>query len=231
MILAMDTSTDVLTVSLHDGKEIIEEYSSKNKNKHSTRLMPAIDRIMKEAKVKPEQLTKIIVGIGPGSYTGIRIALSTAKTMAWTLNIPVVGVSSLKALCLSAIMSEGYVCSFLDARRGLVYAGLYDKEGKSVLPEMNIHIDQWIEKLAQYDEPITFISPDAAHFQSLIHERLGESANFGGPGHQLIRAGLLAEYGKDMAPTDPHLLVPNYLRMVEAEAKWLEAKRKSDNER
>lgn len=230
MILAMDTSTDVLAVSLHDGKEIIEEYSSKNKNKHSTRLMPAINRIMKEAKVKPEHLTKIVVGIGPGSYTGIRIALSTAKTMAWTLNIPVVGVSSLKGLSLSVI-GDGYVCSFLDARRGLVYAGLYDKEGEDVLPEMNIQIDQWIEKLTEYNQAITFISPDLASFQPLISERLGERAKFRAQGHQLIRAGLLAEYGKDITPTDAHVLVPNYLRLVEAEAKWLEAQRKSNNER
>ncbi|GEM02874.1 tRNA threonylcarbamoyladenosine biosynthesis protein TsaB [Halolactibacillus halophilus] len=226
MILAMDTSTDVLSVSLHNNQEIIEEYSSKNKNKHSTRLMPAIDRIMKEAKVTPQDLTKIVVGMGPGSYTGVRIALSTAKTMAWTLNIPVVGVSSLRALSLQA-SGDDLVCSFLDARRGLVYAGLYDKEGNEVLPEVNIMIDEWLEKLVALNKPVTFVSPDLATFQSLIRERLGERAQFKPKGHHLMRAGLLAEYGKDLAPTDPHLLVPNYLRLVEAEAKWLE-KQKAD---
>lgn len=221
MILAMDTSTDVLSVSLHNNQEIIEEYSSKNKNKHSTRLMPAIDWIMKEANITPKDLTKIVVGIGPGSYTGVRIALSTAKTMAWTLNIPVIGVSSLRALSLHAT-GDDYVCSFLDARRGLVYAGLYDKEGNEVLPEVNIMIDEWLEKLVALNRQVTFVSPDIDKFQSLIDERLGEQAQFKPNGHHLMRAGLLAEVGKDLTPTDPHLLIPNYLRLVEAEAKWLE---------
>lgn len=230
MILAMDTSTDVLSVSLHNGQEIIEEYSSKNKNKHSTRLMPAIDRIMKEAKVTPQDLTKIVVGMGPGSYTGVRIALSTAKTMAWTLNIPVVGVSSLRALSLQAA-GDDYVCSFLDARRGLVYAGLYDKAGNEVLPEVNILIDEWLEKLATFDYQVTFVSPDLDAFQSLIGERLGDRALYKPNGHHLMRAGLLAEVGKDFEPTDPHLLVPNYLRLVEAEAKWLEKQKADQHDR
>lgn len=230
MILAMDTSTDVLSVSLHNGQEIIEEYSSKNKNKHSTRLMPAIDRIMKEAKVTPQDLTKIVVGMGPGSYTGVRIALSTAKTMAWTLNIPVVGVSSLRALSLQAA-GDDYVCSFLDARRGLVYAGLYDKAGNEVLPEVNILIDEWLEKLAALNKQVTFVSPDLDKFQSLIGEHLGDRALYKPNGHHLMRAGLLAEVGKDFEPTDPHLLVPNYLRLVEAEAKWLEKQKADQHDR
>lgn len=229
MILTMDTSTDVLSVSLHNGHEIIEEYSSKNKNKHSTRLMPAIDRIMKEANVTPKDLTKIIVGIGPGSYTGVRIALSTAKTMAWTLNIPLISMSSLQGLALQA-SGDHYVCSFLDARRGLVYAGLYNQHGEVVLPEVNIQIEEWLDKLASLNVEMTFISPDLENFKSLISERLGNRAVFKAKGHHLMRAGLMAEFAKDHEPTDPHLLVPNYLRLVEAEAKWLEKQKRENHE-
>lgn len=97
-ILAIDTSNLTLGVALiKDGKVIAEHISHLKKN-HSVRAMPAIDELLKECGLKPSDLTQIAVAKGPGSYTGVRIGVTIAKTLAWSLNIPVKTVSSLEVL-------------------------------------------------------------------------------------------------------------------------------------
>lgn len=228
-ILAIDTTNDALAVALYREGLVIESYVSVNKNKHSTRLMPAIDYIMHDADIKPADLTKIVVAKGPGSYTGVRIALSVAKTMAWTLNIPLAAVSSLKALALNA-SDHTYVCPFFDARRGLVFTGLYDQAGNLVKEEVNILFEDWLQSLKTFKAPITFVSPDIEHYRGLIEETLGQAAQFLPKGHHVINPGLLATIGEKEEAVDPHQLVPNYLRLVEAEVKWLEKQVADTNE-
>jgi len=220
-ILAIDTTNDALAVALYRDGQVIESYVSVNKNKHSTRLMPAIDYIMNDANIKPADLTKIVVAKGPGSYTGVRIALSVAKTMAWTLNIPLTAVSSLRALALNA-NDDTYVCPFFDARRGLVFTGLYDQAGNIVKEEVNILFEDWLQSLKILKETITFVSPDIDLYRDLIEQVLGQRAKFLPKGHHIINPGLLATIGEHEQAVDPHQLVPNYLRLVEAEVKWLE---------
>lgn len=221
MILAIDTSTEAMGIGLFNGKEIIGEYVSINKNKHSTRLMPAIDQLMRDLQVKPKDLTKIVVGVGPGSYTGVRIAISIAKTMAWSLKIPLSGISSLQALSLN-VDTNHLICPFLDARRGLVFAGVYNGLNEEVLEEQNINMETFLEKLSSMNQTIFFISPDLEIYRTLIIDKMGESAVFLTPGNHRIRPGLLAQFGTHAKEIDPHHLVPNYLRKVEAEVKWLE---------
>src|SRR5699024_12651656 len=96
--LTIDTSNHVLGVALMKGNKVIGEFVTNLAKNHSVRLMPAVDQLMKEVDASPEQLDKIIVAKGTGSYTGVVIGRTTEKTYAWALDIPVVGVSSLKAL-------------------------------------------------------------------------------------------------------------------------------------
>lgn len=111
--------------------------------------MPAIDQLMEETGTKPEELDRIAVAHGPGSYTGVRIGLTTAKTMAWALGIPVVGISSLEAVARQGAFFNGYVCPFFDARRGLVYTGLYDSSMTVVMEETNILMEDWLNQLKE----------------------------------------------------------------------------------
>ncbi|MBU5595350.1 tRNA (adenosine(37)-N6)-threonylcarbamoyltransferase complex dimerization subunit type 1 TsaB [Amphibacillus sp. MSJ-3] len=220
-ILAIDTSNDALGIALYQNEQVIEEYISVNKNKHSARLMPAVDQLLKNAEVKPEDLSKIVVAKGPGSYTGVRIGLSVAKAMAWSLKIPIVGISSLEILSLQA-QGRGYsVCPFIDARRDLVFTGLYDSNGQIVINDQNILMVDWLDKLAEISKKIIFVSPDLKQFEDMIIEKLGEKAIFMPKGFHVTRPGLLALAGKKRPGEDVHQLVPSYLRLVEAEAKWL----------
>ncbi|MBM7543239.1 tRNA (adenosine(37)-N6)-threonylcarbamoyltransferase complex dimerization subunit type 1 TsaB [Amphibacillus cookii] len=221
-VLAIDTSNDAMGIALYQNDQVIAEYVSINKNKHSTRLMPAIVQLMKDANVKPRALTKIVTAKGPGSYTGVRIGLSVAKTMAWSLQIPIVGISSLEALSFSAKPMQQLICPFFDARRGLVYTGLFNADGEMVIEEQNILMEDWLNQIKRIEKPIIFVSPDLPKYQILIESALTQP-QWLPDGFHVARPGLLAMVGKDREGDPVHQLTPNYLRLVEAEAKWLAA--------
>src|SRR5690625_2174255 len=161
-ILAMDTSTENLTVAIAQHDEITVELTLNSKNNHSRSLMPAIVDTMAKVGLEPEQLNEIVVGQGPGSYTGTRIGITTAKTLAWSLHIPIFTVSSLKATAFLGYNFNGLICPFFDARRQSVFTGLYRSEKSQlneVYKEVNIPMVEWLNSLATFKEEILFISP------------------------------------------------------------------------
>ena len=230
-ILAIDTSNETMGIAIYQENKITAEYISNSKNKHSIRLMPAIAQLMRDVDLTPKELSKIVVAKGPGSYTGVRIGLTTAKTMAWTLNIPVVGISSLETLALQARELGHATCPFFDARRGLVYTGLYQitKDGllTASVEEKNVFFEDWLKSLKDSNQKIVFLSPDIDNYRNLIVEIIGDKAIIPEKIFHTARPSLLAIYGRDQKADDIHNLTPNYLRLVEAEAKWLEAQRKA----
>ncbi|WP_100012605.1 tRNA (adenosine(37)-N6)-threonylcarbamoyltransferase complex dimerization subunit type 1 TsaB [Lentibacillus sediminis] len=224
-ILAIDTSNQALGVAVMKNGEIAGDLTTNLKKNHSVRLMPAIDQLMREVSLTPEELDRIVVAKGPGSYTGVRIGLSTAKTMAWALNIPVVGVSSLEVLGFQGRFFHALVCPFFDARRGLVYGGVYEwKKGRlhSVYSEKNMPMEDLLSLLAEENSEVLFLSPDISLHQESIAEKLRERAVVPEAPYHLPKASHLALAGSMVEPVPTHTLTPNYLRMAEAEAKWLE---------
>ncbi|QTM98140.1 tRNA (adenosine(37)-N6)-threonylcarbamoyltransferase complex dimerization subunit type 1 TsaB [Sediminibacillus dalangtanensis] len=229
-ILAIDTSNQVMGIAILKDGLLAGEYTTNAKKNHSVRLMPAIDQLMKETEMTPEQLDRIVVAKGPGSYTGVRIGLTTAKTMGWALDIPVTGMSSLKALALQAQLTDAAICPFFDARRGLVYTGLYkNKNGALSLEEneVNILFTEWLEKLADRGEPVVFLSPDIELHRPVITDCMKDLAIIPELVSHYPRAGYLAEAGAVEDSEPVHALTPEYLRLVEAEAKWLEQQGKN----
>jgi tRNA threonylcarbamoyladenosine biosynthesis protein TsaB len=231
-ILAIDTSTQALGVAILRGDEIVGEIVTNIAKNHSVRLMPAIDNLMKEVNITPDQLDKIVVAKGPGSYTGVRIGLTTAKTLAWSLNIPIIGVSSLEALAYRTIFSESLICPFFDARRGLVYTGLYEnKDGQIELveEERNTQITEWLDRLATKEQQIIFLSPDIEKHDELIKEKLGSRAIIPSLAYHIAKPSDLALAAKGKQDDETHTLAPNYLRLAEAEANWLKQQEDKKN--
>ncbi|MFS0752785.1 tRNA (adenosine(37)-N6)-threonylcarbamoyltransferase complex dimerization subunit type 1 TsaB [Oceanobacillus sp. 1P07AA] len=229
-ILAIDTSNQVLGVALLKNGEIIAELTTNLAKNHSVRLMPAIESLMYQVSMQPEDLDRIVVAKGPGSYTGVRIGLSTAKTMAWALQIPVVGVSSLEVLAYQGKFFNGIICPFFDARRGLVFTGGYqfnDNKIEKVIEEENLLMTAMLDKLKKQGENVVFLSPDMDQFKEIIKEELGDLAIIPESVYQLPKASHLGLAGMNIEPKDIHELVPNYLRLAEAEANW----QKSQKER
>ncbi|WP_082235555.1 tRNA (adenosine(37)-N6)-threonylcarbamoyltransferase complex dimerization subunit type 1 TsaB [Halobacillus massiliensis] len=220
-VLAIDTSNEILGIAVVKDGVVIGEHITFVKKNHSVRLMPAIDQLMKETQTKPEELDRIAVAKGPGSYTGVRIGLTTAKTMAWSLNIPVVGISSLEALASQGRLFHGLICPFFDARRGLVYTGLYDQNMQPVKEEANILMTDWLESLKNQSERVLFLSQDLSIHQETIKNILADQAYFPDAAYHYARPAYLALAASHREAGSVHELVPNYLRLPEAEAKWL----------
>ncbi|MFD2444213.1 tRNA (adenosine(37)-N6)-threonylcarbamoyltransferase complex dimerization subunit type 1 TsaB [Bacillus sp. CGMCC 1.16607] len=227
-ILAIDTSNYTLGIALLNEEKVIGEYITNLKVNHSVRAMPAIQSLMKDCSIQPNQLTKIVVAKGPGSYTGVRIGVSIAKTLAWSLNLPIVGVSSLEILAAGAgRFFSGYVSPLFDARRGQIYTGLYqyDKsEIKTIISDQNVLTSDWVDHLITLDKDILFVGNDLPIHREVIEKGLGEKAIFADVSLQNPRPAELGLLGSKRLAEDIHSFVPNYIRMAEAEVKWLEAK-------
>ncbi|MGG3571179.1 tRNA (adenosine(37)-N6)-threonylcarbamoyltransferase complex dimerization subunit type 1 TsaB [Bacillus gobiensis] len=228
-ILSIDTSNQTLGLALVEGKTIIAEHITYLQKNHSVRAMPGIERLLQDANKSPSEVKKIVVANGPGSYTGVRIGVTIAKTFAWSLQIPVVPVSSLKVLAANGRYFAGKICPLFDARRGQVYTGLYQYEDGKLLTieeDQNVLMKDWLEQLKKENMPVLFLGHDVSVYQDEIQEALGEKACFGQEGLSSPRPSELAFLGKDVDPESTHTLVPNYIRLAEAEANWLKRQQK-----
>ncbi|RYM05220.1 tRNA (adenosine(37)-N6)-threonylcarbamoyltransferase complex dimerization subunit type 1 TsaB [Sporolactobacillus sp. THM7-7] len=222
-ILAIDSSNLVMGVAVVSESRVLGELMTNVKKNHSVRLMPAIAQLMKDVGLTPGDLDRIAVAKGPGSYTGLRIGVSTAKTMAWTLRKELVGVSSLEVVAQNGRYFDGYIAPFFDARRGQVFSGLYTyRDGKivTVTHDRLVLMKNWLPELASLGKPVLFLSNDLAKWREDL-SALPKAVFGGGPQH-IPRASELARLGREKDPVpDVHHFLPTYLRLAEAEAKWL----------
>lgn len=211
-VLAFDTSSKALSLAILEDKQVLAETMINIKKNHSITLMPAIDFLMASLDLTPKDLDRIVVAEGPGSYTGLRIAVATAKTLAHTLKIELVGVSSLQALVPE--QAEGLVIPIMDARRNNVYAGFYEN-AKPVMAEAHLSFAEVLEKVKDADQ-VTFVG-EVRSFVEQIQEHLPQ-ANYQ---ETLPNAANLALWAWDKKADSLHDFVPNYLKRVEAEENWL----------
>lgn len=224
--LAIDTSNQVLGVAVMKDHKVVGKITLNIKRNHSVQLMPAVHHLMEETGIMPADLHEIVVAKGPGSFTGVRIGLSTAKTMAWALDIPVRGVSSLEVLAWnSSVSHQALICPFFDARRGLVYTGLYQWDERSnmtqIEQEKNLLMEEWLKELEKQKKPVVFLSPDLVIHKETIVRIMGETAIFPPEPFHLPDPSLLFFAGDREAEQTVHQLIPNYLRLTEAESNWL----------
>lgn len=222
-VLALDSSTSTGSVAVGDESGILAEVVRNVAGGHSAALLPAVDQAMRAADLRPAELGAIVVGEGPGSFTGLRIAGATAKGMLQALRIPLFGYSGLLATAAAAWSAEGPVCALFDARRRDVFAACYrfDRERRvEVLMEPSaLSLDDLMDRLAGDGEPPLFVGEGAVLHSRELRDRLGASV---APPHLAMpRASALVW----LALTQPRLgLVedpsgwePEYLRASGAE--------------
>ena len=220
-ILAMDTSNKALSLAILENEETLGQVTLNIKKNHSITLMPAIDFLMNSLDMKPTDLDRIVVAQGPGSYTGLRIAVATAKTLAHTLKIELVGVSSLLALVPEQV--EGLVIPVMDARRNNVYAGFY-QSGQTVRPEAHLPLAEVLEMAGAANQPVTFVGETAA-FAEQIKAALSRATIQ----PTLPNAAAVGRLGLDLPAQSIHDFVPNYIKRVEAEENWLKTHQESSD--
>lgn len=228
--LGIDTSNSPLAIALvKDGSTLIEE-SINLKINHSLTAMPAIEEMMAKAKISPSDLTHIAVAEGPGSYTGVRIGLTIAKTLAWSLKLPLYMVSSLKVLAANGRYFDGLVCPIMDARRGTAFTGLYKgKTLETVIPDQHSDLREFLDKVKRYNEQVLFTGIDVSIHEESIREVMGEQAVFMIAENRLPRASHLIGLAQHTTAKDVHHAVPEYQRITEAEANYMKSQEEKHN--
>lgn len=193
--LAIETSTLLGSVAVGNGDAVLAEAVLGVKSRHSEALLPAIDFVLHNAQATQKDLTGIVVGGGPGSFTGLRISAATAKALAHALKAPLFAYSGLAALAAGTGISDRDVCGLFDARRGEVYAGSY--------------------RFPDYERMETVLEPAPRHIDEVLELIDARATVFVGDG-ALRNADVLRAAGAVLAPA--HLAVPRASALL-----WLSA--------
>lgn len=220
MILGLDTATRVTSVALVRGEELLGEYAYTGPLRPSQVLMPMIDRLLAEAGIERKRLEAVAVGTGPGSFTGLRLALGTAQGLAYGLGIPVVGVSTLEAMAAPWLEAGITAIPVLDAQQGRVYAAAYPQ---GFLPR-TMGWEDLLGELEGYPGRLVLVGEWAWQRKTQVTERLGTRATVVEPPLAFPRAAAVAVLGsrawREGQPGDPFALRASYLRKAEAEEIW-----------
>ena len=213
-LLHIDTSNQPLSVAITEGNEVLAEFNSGMRINHSITMMSQIESLLEYTKLEMKDIEGIVVAKGPGSYTGLRIGVTAAKTLAYTLNIPLYAVSSLAAIAATVRMHEFLLVPVIDARRNHVYAGIYRYKGvklELLEDDTYISIDDLNQKLKEQHLPYLFIGMDA--------EKLAEQLK--GPSYYCIpRSAEMRRLINESSLVNAHTFEPTYLRISEAERNW-----------
>lgn len=230
-VLAIESATNVASVAIVTEETIVAEVILNTGKTHSQRLMPLLANLMEEAELEVEDLNGIAVSGGPGSFTGLRIGMSTAKGLAYAAKKPLILVSTLEVLALNLIESPGLICPILNARKSEVYTALYKKtnnELEELLPKKALAPAELVETLKTFSEKIVFSGDAVPVFGDFLLKNLGQKSSLAPPFLSVPRAAnlgwlALKKYKKgeieDLAAAKPF-----YIRSSEAEVKWKQKK-------
>lgn len=223
--LGIDTSNQPLSVGLINDNKVMGQVQTAVKKNHSITLMPAVDELVKSVGLVPADIDRIAVAHGPGSYTGLRIGVTVAKTLACTLDKELVGISSLKVLAANCLGVDGWIVPLFDARRNNVYTGIYQWQNGElavIVKDRHIPLDTLLEKIGR-DKKVYFTGLDTEKFAEQILEKIPSAVINQVPLWDLPSGAVLAQLAEKETPAENvHGFLPKYLKRVEAEEKWLE---------
>ena len=210
LILGIDTSTKICTCSIFDSENgVIAETSLSVKKNHSNIVMPIIDNLFKISDLNINDIDKIAVAIGPGSFTGVRIALGIAKGLAMALNKPLIAVNELDILEAIASGNENEIIPLIDARKERVY---YKYQGN--------YIDVYlINLISSFDKnkKYVFVGDGATNYENILKDNLGENAIILPMYNSSPRASVLCELALNKEEANIYTLEPEYISKSRAE--------------
>lgn len=229
LILGLDTTTLVSSAALIAGDTLLAEITQQTQKTHSERLLPQIAELLALAEMDKKDLEAVAVSSGPGSFTGLRIGLATAKALAYALRIPIVGVSTLAALAYGNPAPGGILAPMLDAQKGNIYLALYRWQGGTlteITPPAVRSFTAALGELTQLSQPVIAMGEAAVMFRQEIQSAQQAGADLWlAPPHCILpRAGSVALLGQKMLQQgivhDCKTLEPHYIRRSEAEELW-----------
>lgn len=223
-ILAVDTSASVASVAVMEDEVLLGEYSINNKKTHSQKLLPMIDELLKSLDLKIGDIDYFAASSGPGSFTGLRIGITTIKTLAYSEDKQVIAVPTLDALANNIATSETYICPIMDARNNQVYTALYSSENgvtRNITEYMGIHITDLCDILNGKNKKVIFLGDGVAIHRNYLKEKLQVPCDFASASSMLQRSSSVAEIAMKMLVENRQQssfdMVPFYLRKSQAE--------------
>ena len=219
-LLAIDTSGPVCGVAVMNDKGICYECSTQNKLTHSVNLMPMIDEALSSSGLTLADLDRIALVTGPGSFTGVRIGVSTVKGLAHGCGKPCVAVDALEAMAHGVGEFAGIICPIQDARAGQVYGAAFsgDADHERLLPDTPMKLEEYVEAIQSIGDRFLFVGDGMPVHRARLQAMLGESAVMAAPHLSFLRPATVAYLGARATEELDYLsLQPLYLRAPNAE--------------
>ena len=219
LILAFESSARAASVALVEDGRLISQYSQCSGLTHSRTLLPMAEDMLKNAELSLDKVDLFAVAHGPGSFTGIRIGVSTVKGLAWAADKPCVGVSTLEAVAWHGLAAGGLVCPVMDARRSQVYNALFQVEnGRPVrlCEDRPIALSQLAEELRTLNAPAFLIGDGAELAEKYLREQ-AIPCTVAPENLRWQSAWGVAMTAMDKTPGNADALLPVYLRLSQAE--------------
>ena len=214
MQLTIDTSTDSAGIALVQEGKVLAEATWRCGQNHSVELLPRLAQLLNEAQIELQSISSVIVAKGPGSFNGLRVGISTAKGLAFSLEIPIIGISSLALEAYQHAETGLPICPIFNAGRGEIATALYQKKDNQWRQLAAEHITTIDALCSEISGKTIFCGEHVPLIASQLKERLGQKAVIAPD--QLRRAGLLAELAKGRLEAGdydhPATLQPLYLR-------------------
>ena len=227
-VLAIDTSTAMAGIAVVNEQGLLAEYMLNDKKTHSQKLVPMLVELLDSLKMTPADMDIFAAVTGPGSFTGLRIGVTTIKALAYAVNKPVVGVPSLDALANAVTVSEdAVVCPMMDARNNQVYTALYKSRNgimSNLSGYMGVHVSDLVSQIEEKNENVIFTGDGSALHRDFLKIQLGERCLFmpdfalqqmAAPAAMIALS--LALRGETISCYD---LMPFYLRPSQAEREY-----------
>jgi len=178
-IIGIDTSSRLNTIGLISGNQILADFTWESRDSLQ-KIILNIDLVLRKGGLTLADIDGLAVGIGPGSWTGVRVGVTVGKTLAYAMNKPICGVSSLDALAYQAKNMPNLLCPLIDAGKENVYAAFYRPQGETIVKESDYYVGDIKGLLKTIKEPVLFLGKVAYLYRQTIVEELGPLANYRG---------------------------------------------------
>lgn len=231
-ILGIDTSSMAASVAVIEDNKLICEYTINTKKTHSQKLMPMIENMLNLSDLSIKEIDAVAICEGPGSFTGLRIGMATAKAIAHVNNIPVIGVNSLEILAANMNLCDKKICSILDAQRNQVYTGRYQYVDGNLteIKEIGIQlIEELLDELSQSKEEWILVGEAVYKYEDKIKEI--QNIQIPAASNNVTKAGSLCSVAKVKFDQNKDVfncynINPLYIRKSQAEEQYEEKQKK-----
>ena len=201
-ILYIDTSSSYLYSAILEDTKVLAEVKKEFGTSLSEESLPEIAELFKKTSLDPKDIKKIIVVNGPGSFTGIRIGVTIAKVYAWALKLDITTVSALEAMSISCEEETNHV-PIIDARRGYVFAAIYDKDSNVIFKPKHILVEEFDKELEKLDDYVVISNNELERYDTILKYDPNISK--------------IVEKVMNRKSVNPHAVNPEYLKLTEAE--------------